>query len=68
METLTLMGNLIQVQIEEVRPFQHVTKQYSVSTGSSLRSCGREASCAARLGITAGSARPFLTILNAGTD
>ena len=30
METLMQMGNLIQMQIQEVRPFQRVTKEYSV--------------------------------------
>jgi hypothetical protein len=30
METQTQMGNLTQMQIEEVKPFQHVTKDYSV--------------------------------------
>jgi hypothetical protein len=30
METQTQMGNLIPIQIQEVRPIEHVTKEYSV--------------------------------------
>jgi hypothetical protein len=72
METQTQMGNLIQMQIQEVRPFQHATKEYSVCfTGSSLRSPGRKARSATGPGLTAyhhaGSAHPFLTT-SAGTD
>jgi len=72
METQTQMGNLIPIQIQEVRPIEHVTKSIlSVFTGSSLRSSGRKVSSATSPGLAyhhACSARPFLKTPNAGTD